>query len=490
VNIVFATTCRGRTEHLRQTLPQNLADNPGSKFVLLNYNDRDDLYDYVRGNHAEDIESGRLVLYSYYDSPVFVMAHAKNMAHRLAMREGADVLVTLDADNYAGYRFEDYLRHKFTIDPDLSYVCPDLAALPPPDQRYNKDNPVRLARGIVGRLAIRAQDFLKAGGYNNKYEVWGGEDIDLLARLLRLGLKRGFIDDSYLNAIIHGAGLRFKEYPHARQYENDRIYKETRNAYDTVVNFGDIGCGEVFRNFEDVPVPMGPVPTRIFGVGFQRTGTSSLHEALTLLGYDAAHWLSGPWASDIWHEMHKWGNSRTLERHYALSDNPIPLLFRELDRAYPGSKFILTMRDEAKWLRSMEKFFSYERNPLRKTWEHDRGSYRMLGITYGRIDFDAETMLARYQRHNWEVREYFASRPDDLLVMDMDAGAGWPELCGFLGRPVPDALYPHAYALPEVTVEAEEEPLLLTKEMALSNGATKWNLPWRRGAVTPAPPER
>ena len=50
--------------------------------------------------------------------------------------------------------------------------------------------------------------------------------------------------------------------------------------------------------------------------------------------------------------------------------------------------------------------------------------------------------MARYRRHNAEVREYFKDRPGDLLVMNMSKGAGWKELCGFLNCKAPSAPYP------------------------------------------------
>ena len=52
--IVFCTTCRGRADHVEKTLPQNLADNPNSKFVLLDYNSQDNLVPYLKANHAND----------------------------------------------------------------------------------------------------------------------------------------------------------------------------------------------------------------------------------------------------------------------------------------------------------------------------------------------------------------------------------------------------------------------------------------------------
>jgi hypothetical protein len=38
--------------------------------------------------------------------------------------------------------------------------------------------------------------------------------------------------------------------------------------------------------------------------------------------------------------------------------------------------------------------------------------------------------------------EYFRDRPDDLLVMDVEKGDNWKELCGFLGIDIPDAPFP------------------------------------------------
>jgi hypothetical protein len=166
-----------------------------------------------------------------------------------------------------------------------------------------------------------------------------------------------------------------------------------------------------------------------------------LNKALIDLGYDSAHWKSAHWAKAIWEEMRATGVSSTLERNYAVCDLPIPLLYRELDKAYPGSKFILTVRDEDAWVASVRRHFS-EKNPFRAQWDVDPFTHRVHTELYGRKKFDEQTMRERYRRHNAEVREYFSDRPGDLLVMDMSAGAGWHTLCGFLRQRIPDVLYP------------------------------------------------
>src|ERR1700723_15727 len=105
--IVFCTTCKGRVNHLRETLPRNLQDNsnyPNAKFVILDYGDTEELAEYLR-QFCVNIENGRLVYYRYNTKEPFHVSHAKNMAARCGMLEGADILVTLDADNFTGPGF-------------------------------------------------------------------------------------------------------------------------------------------------------------------------------------------------------------------------------------------------------------------------------------------------------------------------------------------------------------------------------------------------
>ena len=86
----------------------------------------------------------------------------------------------------------------------------------------------------------------------------------------------------------------------------------------------------------------------IFGIGLSRTGTTSLHHALELLGYRSA-----PSSAALLDDQY----DRLLDRYDAFTDNPIPFMYRDLDARYPGSKFILTTRPLAGWLASMEWLF-------------------------------------------------------------------------------------------------------------------------------------
>lgn len=444
--VVFCTTCKGRAQHIQRTLPGNLADNidyPNCKFVLLDYNSGDHLLEYVKREHARQIESGRLVVYSYREPGPFRMAHAKNMAHRLGIIEGGDILVNMDADNYSCPGFAWWIVEQLITDLELFFLWV-----------FAKSVIGRARQGLAGRIVLSRNAFLKVGGYDERYIEWAPEDEDLKVRLRRIGCEGIRIEDRFLYVIPHKDGLRFREYPHAKPTpEQEEIaLTRVRESKDTVVNFGNYGCGTVYENFSETPIHLGPLPTRIFGIGMMKTATTSLDRALKILGFDSAHFKNPLWARNVWEEVLKFGRSPTLEKSYAISDNPIPLLYKQLDKAYPGSKFILTVRNERDWVRSVRDHWNPDLNPFRWEWDTDAFSHRLHQEVYGRKTFDAETFLRRYRQHNTEVFKYFKGRPDDLLILNADLPdyRKWDRLCVFLGCRHPGVPYPRAFATPRV----------------------------------------
>lgn len=429
MKIAFCTTCKGRTQHLERTLPQNLLDNQqygNCTFVVLDYNSQDHLREYVQKNHQDSLESGRLAFYSHKEPKHFKVAHAKNMAHRVGILEGADILVNLDADNYTGPGFASYIAQQFEkLHSDMFLWA-----------RMVKAGEGRTPRGINGRIVVPQKAFLNVGGYDEQFTVWSPDDKDFNLRLRRLGYKAFEIDRQFLEAILHNDKMRFQHHTTHPGHESEETIGD---ADTTVVNYGNFGCGTVYRNFSEEPIHLTALATRIFGIGLHKTATTSLHHALQMLGFASAHWENAHWAKSIWEEMTTWGRSHTLEKHYALCDLPIPLLYEQLDKGYPGSKFILTIRDEDSWLESVRNHWSHEHNRFRASWSTDPFTHKVHKLLYGTKGFDAEVFLARYRRHNAEVLEYFKDRPGDLLVMD---NPEWNPLCAFLGRPVPTEDYP------------------------------------------------
>lgn len=170
---------------------------------------------------------------------------------------------------------------------------------------------------------------------------------------------------------------------------------------------------------------------KVFGIGFHKTGTTSLAHALTTLGYTVAgpNGLNDP---DIASNAHTLAYA-IAERFDAFQDNPWPVLYREMDKRYPGSKFILTLRPTDAWIQSQVKHFGETTSPMRE-WIYGAGCPKGNEDVY----------IARYERHNREVLDYFSQRPDHLLVFHLSAGTGWDEICAFLGKPVPSVPFPHS----------------------------------------------
>jgi len=169
---------------------------------------------------------------------------------------------------------------------------------------------------------------------------------------------------------------------------------------------------------------------RVFCIGWHKTGTSTLGAALLQLGYSVLGCRLDMYeplaASDISAPVALAGEFD------ALQDVPWAALFRELDKAYPGSRFILTVRDEDAWLASASRHFK----------DADIHLHRWL-YGNGRLWGNEDTYLERFRRHYAEVADYFANRPEQLLTLDMVGGDGWAELCQFLDEPVPARPFPH-----------------------------------------------
>ncbi len=167
------------------------------------------------------------------------------------------------------------------------------------------------------------------------------------------------------------------------------------------------------------------VANKVFGIGLSRTGTASLNSALKLLGIPSIHM------------------PRSLEQVEAFdgaTNTPIALAYKELDLIYPGSKFILTIREPSSWLRSSRlhrKGILKMSNGRVSQWIKDLNTK-----CYGQWEYDPAVWLSTYDRHLKSVMEYFRGRKSDLLILNICNGQGWSEICSFLNCEVPNLAFP------------------------------------------------
>lgn len=178
---------------------------------------------------------------------------------------------------------------------------------------------------------------------------------------------------------------------------------------------------------------------RCVGVGWAKTGTTTLGECFKILGFEH---LTGP-NFDLVDQLANGKVESVLARldgFDTTEDWPWPLLVPELAETFPEAKFVLTTRDPESWLRSWQGMVD------RESPGTERRQRRIREFIY-EVDFpnpDPEAMLARVDRHNASVREVFKGQPDRLLEIDWSEADGWTELCAFLDVGIPDAPFPHA----------------------------------------------
>lgn len=171
---------------------------------------------------------------------------------------------------------------------------------------------------------------------------------------------------------------------------------------------------------------------KIFCIGLNKTGTISLHQALTILGFRSLHW--GGQASRIAVER-AIDEGAPLLTHLPEADaysdiQRLSLSFDVLDEQYPGSRFILTTRSLESWIDSRRRHV--ERNRVAKAAGEYDGTF---------LEIEPDRWRELFLEHHERVRAHFRGR-GDLLEMDVTAGDGYEVLCPFLECEPPGTPFP------------------------------------------------
>lgn len=176
---------------------------------------------------------------------------------------------------------------------------------------------------------------------------------------------------------------------------------------------------------------------KVFCLGFQKSGTTSLGRALEALGYrvqgyyhfrDLAKKKDLTW-EDIWLRA-----TELFDECDAFKDTPWFALYERLDREFPDAKFILVKRSSDEWIKSaVGDFKSYPNEIHRLIY----GSAFPLGNEKAWVD--------RYNQHNNEVEAYFDGQAHRFLSINLNHDEfNWKVLCPFLKKPIPDIPWPHS----------------------------------------------
>ncbi|MBE9171590.1 hypothetical protein IQ216_00330 [Cyanobium sp. LEGE 06143] len=175
---------------------------------------------------------------------------------------------------------------------------------------------------------------------------------------------------------------------------------------------------------------------KVFGIGLNKTGTTTLGVCLSRLGYRHCSFDLSLLEQVRHGDLN--GLRAVVDRHDSFEDWPYPLVFEQLDHLYPGSRFILTRRRSTRaWLRSLQEH-SLRTDPAIGS----RSRTLAYGWPYPQLNPRAH--LSLYRAHLLRVRHYFRQRPQDLLEVCWEEQASWAPLCSFLGQPLPGVPFPHA----------------------------------------------
>ncbi len=175
---------------------------------------------------------------------------------------------------------------------------------------------------------------------------------------------------------------------------------------------------------------------KVFGIGWAKTGTTTLGEVAAILGY--RHKSQDMALVDDAMKGDFTRIKRFVSDYESFEDWPWLIIYKQLDMICESSKFILTVRDTDAWIKSY-------RNMLKNEGVASEYTNRIRSFLYG-LDFPNvtdEELIRRYEYHIREVKEYFKHRPNDLLVVDWTKGDGWSKVCEFLGKEVPMQEFPH-----------------------------------------------
>jgi hypothetical protein len=183
---------------------------------------------------------------------------------------------------------------------------------------------------------------------------------------------------------------------------------------------------------------------KIFCIGTNKTGTTSLKSALANLNFKICP-INPMFAREtnllILHFQKQYERFfNIVKNHDAFHDRPWNHLdfYKILDKKFPNSKFILTVRNSKNWVASYKKFAKIIN--LKKQWFYKLVSRKL----YNHDDFlaDEENMIQKFEFRNQQVIDYFQNK-NNLLIMNIEKGHGYELLCPFLGKPTIMNKFPH-----------------------------------------------
>lgn len=170
--ISICAPCHNRTYDLKKSLPTWIAAanaSPPVEIIVLDYNSPDDLQDYIKDKEV--------LCPKYTGRDYYHMAHARNLS---ILETKGKYFIQLGVDNQISLDFIPVIRDLISRY-DLAYIT------------------VHKNEGVV---VLPKSEFIKAGGYDERFEFYSPEDKDLYHRLIRRGFSPLILGGNF-TSVIH-----------------------------------------------------------------------------------------------------------------------------------------------------------------------------------------------------------------------------------------------------------------------------------------------
>lgn len=177
------TTCKGRLDHLRQSLPLVFQSSVKVTAMVVDYGCPQRAAAWCRRQHC-----GRIWTVEVFDNTdIFSRPRAKNIG---AVRLPVSVLCFVDADCLLTPKWLEFVADAFeNRNADMCLVSP-------------------MVDDASGTFAVRAQLFHAVRGYDEALLDWGYEDSDLYTRAYNYGAKIVTYDRAFVQMLPHDNDVR------------------------------------------------------------------------------------------------------------------------------------------------------------------------------------------------------------------------------------------------------------------------------------------
>ncbi|HSC84779.1 MAG TPA: galactosyltransferase-related protein [Pseudomonas sp.] len=176
--IAFVTTCKGRLHHIKQTLATIVAEAP-AEIILVDYACPDNTGDWVEKNFPS------VKVVRVKDDAGFCLPRARNIG---AANSSAPWLCFIDADIKVQSGWIEWMRNN--LDNSCFY-------------RASRIDGKQLQE-IAGTFICPRNAFNSIAGYDEVFRGWGGEDIDLYARLADVAkVQTAYYPQQFVKPIAH-----------------------------------------------------------------------------------------------------------------------------------------------------------------------------------------------------------------------------------------------------------------------------------------------